>query len=528
MARRLGPNRNILFILLIPTSIYSTYLLMRNDIVGFLIVFSSFTGVSSFIYYFFVRKKGAPTKIDETLVTFLLHMYAISHGEVGPDDLVGVVAENEDYGFYSRVFSKIRELATKFGYGFTKATSQIASTVKPPLKDILVRCTQIFSTTEPKGFLELEASTMVEEYSGYYLRAIESIRVLGGVYSTFQSVTIFVIMTLNILTVFMADPNIVPFSYLISACAILVMYIGLRAVVPKDVLVHMDKNYPPNLFRLFRLGLPPAFACVAPAILISMMFSPAYGLIFFGAVLLVPGFFAHKLESFVYKVDEHYPTFIKSLGENMASTSSLKSALSYVLYMELGPLKTLLRRALARVKMGVSNEKSLSILSSEAASHRVHTTNMIFVDAVNYGGDPLEIGKILGNSCVRFLEFRKRRMSVAKSFEVVVLLLQPITVALLVILTSLCRYFSQSMTSLPYFTFGEIPLPIIEVGNIFIILLITAMNALGLKEAKGGFWGKTVFYAGILLLLSGGAWLAAEKMMDLAFGELLGGFEEIV
>jgi len=259
-----------------------------------------------------------------------------------------------------------------------------------------------------------------------------------------------------------------------------------------------------------------------------MTFSPAYGLIFYGSVLILPGFFAHRLESFVYKIDEHYPAFIKSLGENMASTSSLKSALSYVLYMELGPLKTLLKRVLARVKMGISNEKSLSILSSEAASHRVHTTNKIFVDAVNYGGDPLEVGKMLGNSCVKFLEFRKRRLSVAKSFEVVVLVLQPITVALLIILTFLCRFFSQSLTSLPYFTFGQIPVPVIETGNIFLILFMTAINALGLREAKGGFWGKIILYGGVLLVLSGAAWLGSDMLMDLAFGQLLKGFEEIV
>jgi len=527
LVRRVASNGNMLFILLIPALIYSTYMLMRNDLAGFLVVFSTFAAISSFIYYSF-RRKRPPTKIDERLVTFLLHMYAISHGEVGPDDLVKVVAENEDYGYYSKVFSKIRELAKKFGYGFTKATSQIAATVKAPLKDILVRCTEIFSTTNPKGYLELEASTMIEEYSGYYMRAIESIRVLGGIYSTFQSVTVFIIMTLDILTVFMADPDMVYYSYAISTCAILVMYLGLKAVVPKDVLVHMDKNYPPKLYRMFRLCLPIAIACIAPAFLISMTFSPAYGLIFYGSVLILPGFFAHRLESFVYKIDEHYPAFIKSLGENMASTSSLKSALSYVLYMELGPLKTLLKRVLARVKMGISNEKSLSILSSEAASHRVHTTNKIFVDAVNYGGDPLEVGKMLGNSCVKFLEFRKRRLSVAKSFEVVVLVLQPITVALLIILTFLCRFFSQSLTSLPYFTFGQIPVPVIETGNIFLILFMTAINALGLREAKGGFWGKIILYGGVLLVLSGAAWLGSDMLMDLAFGQLLKGFEEIV
>jgi len=519
-------SRSITLILLIPTLIYATYSILRNDIFGFIVTFSSFGGFSAFLHYFY-GKARPPTKIDEQLVTCILHMYAISHGEVGPDDLVKVIEENREYGYYSIVFHRLREIATKLGYGFTKAASKVAMSVRQPLRDILVRCTEIFSSTEPKGYLELEASTIIEEYSGYYLRAIESLRVLGGVFSTLQSVAIFIIMTLDIMTVFMSNQSIVYFSYIISVGSMLMMYFALRMVAPRDSLVYINMRIPSKPYKTFLLSLFGA-VCIPPAVIVALNYGEAYGIIIAGIGLIIPGIFAHKLESYVKRIDEHYPTFIKSLGENMASTSSLKSALSYVLYMDLGPLKELVERALARVKMGISNEKSLDILSAESSSHRVHVTNKIFMDAVNYGGDPLEIGKMLGNNFVRFLEFRKRRMSVAKSFEAVVYVLQPITVALLIILTNLCHYFSQYLTSLPYFTFGEIPLDIINIGNIFIILFITLINSLGLKEAKGGFWGKILLYAGILLLLSGAAWLAAEKLMETAMGQLLTGFEEMV
>jgi len=520
-------SRSILLILLIPTLIFSTYSILRNDIFGCIVTLSSYGGFSAFLHLFY-GKSRPPTKIDEKLVNCILHMYAISHGEVGPDDLVKVIEENSEYGYYSVVFHRLREMATKLGYGFTKAASKVAMHVRQPLRDILVRCTEIFSSTEPKGYLELEASTIVEEYSGYYIRAIESsLRVLGGVFSTLQSVAVFIIMTLSVMTVFISNRNVVYLAYIISTGSILMMYLGIRMVAPKDSLVYINRRIPSKPYRTFLISLFGA-VCIPPAVLVALNYGAAYGLIITGLGLIIPGIFAHKLESYVKRIDEHYPTFIKSLGENMASTSSLKSAFSYVLYMDLGPLKDLVKSALARVKMGISNEKALEILSAESSSHRVHVTNKIFMDAINYGGDPLEIGKILGNNFVRFLEFRKRRMSVAKSFEAVIYVLQPITVALLVIITNLCQYFSQYLTSLPYFTFSEIPLDIINVGNIFTILFITLINSLGLKEAKGGFIGKTLLYAGILLVLSGGSWIGAEKLMETAMGQLLTGFEEIV
>ncbi|MEM2648838.1 MAG: hypothetical protein QXF59_06300 [Candidatus Bathyarchaeia archaeon] len=59
-------------------------------------------------------------------------------------------------------------------------------------------------------------------------------------------------------------------------------------------------------------------------------------LAFAGLGALIPGLMAYLLERSVYKNDENYPTLIKSLGESISSTSSLKSALHYVLYLEIG------------------------------------------------------------------------------------------------------------------------------------------------------------------------------------------------
>jgi len=523
--RRVASAKRGLLLLAIPTALFSAYLFMEGDMLGLAAV--SLTGgvIAAFILYYNTRR--VPRRIDEHLISIILHMYVVSQGEVGPDDLVKVIAETEDYGYYSEVFRRIRELAKKFGYGFTKATSHIARTVKPPFRDILIRCTEIFSTTNPKGFLELESSTMMEEYSGYYLRSVEAMRVLSGIFSTFQSVIIFIIMTLSILTVFTSDPNIVYYSYAISIPAILAIFLGFKSVVPKNKLIHMDKDEPPRLYRAFRLTLPLALASAAPAMVVAQMVGYAYGFILMGLALLIPGILAYKFETFVMKVDEHYPALIKCLGENLVSTSSFRAALSYVLYMDLGPLKSLLKRALARVSIGISNEKSMSLLSSEAASYRVYMTNKMFLDSLGYGGNPLEVGKILGNNFVKFLEFRKRRLSVAKNLKAVILILQPMVIALLVITRYLCSFFSESLVSLPFFAFGEIPVPVIETGNLILALLIAVINAQVIREVRGGFYGTSFLYTGILLILSGVSWLVAELLMDVAFTPIargLGGF----
>jgi archaellum biogenesis protein FlaJ (TadC family) len=525
MAHRIGSLKKNGALLLIIDAVASMFLFMRNDLIS-LIAVNALAGAVIFMLYM-IRKK-IPAKIDEQLVSLLLHMYSLSQGQISPDDLVKRIAETKDYGYYSEIFSKIRQLAKEYGYGITKATAEMANQTKPPFKDILIRCQQAFSSPNPKGYLELEATTMIEEYSGYYERAIKSIEMLGGVYSTFSSVSTFIIMILDIIIVFTNEPSMVYFGYFIASAVLLVMYFGVRSVVPKDVLVHIDKQLQPKMYTRFKLVLPISLACIVPAVLVSIIFGVPYGFLLMGLALLPPGFLAYKFETYVTKINENYPTLIKGLGENMAASSSLQNALSYVLYLELGHLKNLLRRAFARVKIGVDNARTLSLLSSEAASHTVYMSNKMFLDAFSYGADVLEVGKILGNNCVRNLGFRKKRENVAKTLEVTTYLLQPITVALLTILTFMTTYFSQTLTSVPYFTFGAIPIEVIRIGNVFMILLTTVLNALTLKEARGGFWGTSFMYISILLLLSGAAWIGSEWLMNVSFGGAFGNLQQVL
>ena len=471
--------------------------------------------------------RRAPNKIDERLVNATLHMYIISLGEVGPKDLVDVVADTEEYDYYCKSFRRIRYIATKLGFGFTQATVRVSDTVRQPFKDVLVRLVTAFSTNEPKGYLEIESSTMIEEYSGIYARGIESLEVLGGVFSTLQSVAIFIIMTLALLTVFMATPNMILYSYFISIFILVLMFAGIKMVAPSEKLIHVGETSP-TMYRAFKYALLiTAPVSIILALRMLMLNKPEYSFFILGG-FIVPGAFAYMLERRVLSIDEHYPTFLKSLGGNMASTTSMNLSLVSIIEMELGPLRGLIRRVLARVKLGLSNKKAFALMASESASHQIYIANRIFLDGLNYGGDPLTIGKILGNHVVRFLEFRKRRKTVAKNFEAIVLIMQPITVALLVLLTFLSGFFSSTLSSLPYFEFGAIPMDVLQTGNVIMVIITSIMNALALKEIGGGFWGTFFLNFGIIMVLNGATWMGTDIMVHTLFGSMMPGIGGLI
>ena len=507
-------------IVLIPSLLFSAYHFITGNVLTGLLTIAIAVGV--LVLFAFIGRERVPTKVDLQLVTTILHMHALSMGHVGPEDLVGTIADTKEYGFYSKVFQKIRSLAKKFGYGFTKATAQVAETVKSPLRDILVRCTMVFSSEEPEGYLEMESTTLMEEYSGYYLRAIETLKMIGGVFTAFQSVVIFMVMTLSIMTVFMVDPNIVVYSYFISAISLVMMCWMFKSVSPDDKTVHIGKFPPRSYLYIKRSLLVTLPISVVAAFLVYPSYGPAFAFITIGMGMLVPGAIAYKFESHVFSIDDHYPTFLKALGENLASTSDLKAALSYILYMELGPLKKLVQSALSRLKLGLSHDVSLETLSSEAASHQAYISNKILLDALDQGAEPLKVGSLLGNRVVKFLEFRKKRETVAKGFQVTILVMQPIIVVLLVILTTLSTFLSESLYSLPFLGFAPIPLRVVEIGNVLLVILTSIINALSMKEIKGGFWGTFLLNLGLLLILSGGAWIATHKLAEIMLGQLPG------
>ncbi|MCW3984324.1 MAG: hypothetical protein NWE96_10080 [Candidatus Bathyarchaeota archaeon] len=510
-----------LVLILTPSVIFSVYFMVNRELIEALI--SLGVGLAVWCMLKFMEKRSIKTRIDQALTTVIFHMYSLSLGETTPTDLIGTIAKNKEYGYYSTVFKRIQNLASHFGYGITNATSQVAKTVKPPLKDILVRCTNTFSSVEPKGYLEIESSMIVEEYAGYYSRSIKTMETLGGVFTSFQSITVFLIMTLVIMTVFMIDPSVIPLGYIISIVSTVLMYFLFKSSAPTEQIVYIGK-YPPKLYtcmKITALTIIPLSTVFAYVVYVN--FGAPYAFIVMGLGVIIPGIFGYLLERHVAKIDKNYPTFLKALGENLASTSDLKTSLAFILHMELGPLRNLVKAALARLKLDINHRQALETLSEESSSYHVHMSNKILLDSMGRGADALVIGNALGNRVVKFLELRKLRDVVANSFQTVVLVTQPLIVVLLTVLEVLAVFMSQylgGLSGVSYFGFNAMPIALIQIGNTCVILVMAVINALTVKAVSGGYWGTFFLNLGILLAISGAVGITSRMLIETALNSM--------
>ncbi|MHA1632711.1 MAG: hypothetical protein ACTSXC_07910 [Candidatus Freyarchaeota archaeon] len=504
----------------------SLYLFLKGDYL-FTVIIGVLSVTPIVLFTRFRRVKRVKKGLDLTLVTVITHMYCLSLGNMDAKGLVGGVAKNREYGVYSRVFTRIMTLATKFGYGFTKAIRLMTRTVKPPLRDILIRFSEAIASRVPKEHLGLEMSTVTEEYTGEYEHMVESMKVLGGIYASLISISALAVMVSSLLTIFLENVLIPVIAYILAVSVLIMMLVALKMASPNEKVVYVGKS-PPKTYSLFKLSSMLAVVALAlpVAIVVTMGYEGiAYMLVSAGGILIGPGLLAYKLESYVGSIDKFYPAFIKVLGENLSSTTDFKSALSYGLHMEFGPLKRHVQRALNRIKSFVNAEEALNLMASETASYHVHMLNNIFTEAFKAGSNPLEVGKILSSLAIKVMDLRNKRRVVTRSFQTVLVILQPIVVALLVILTALATFFSQTITKLPYFELGYIPVPLVRYGTMALIIVIAALNSLSINLVRGGFKGTSLLYAGLLLIESGIAWIGASTLMDMLLGHFASGIE---
>ena len=324
-------------------------------------------------------------------------------------------------------------------------------------------------------------------------------------------------------SVFMIDTSVIALGYAVSIMATVMMYFLFKSSSPNEQVVYIGQ-YPPKLYKYMRLTaftMLPAFACLGA--LVFFRFGAPYAFIVVGIGAIIPGIFGYLLERQAALVDKNYPSFLKALGENLASTSDLKTSLNFILHMELGPLRKYVSSALSRVKLEINYRQALETLSEEAASYHVHMSNKILLDSLSRGADPLKIGNALGNRVVKFLELRKMRDVVANSFQMVVLITQPLVVVLLTVLEVLAVFMSQYLagtSGVSTFSFNTMPVWLIQIGNMIIIFVMAIVNAWTVKAVSGGYWGTFFLNLGILLAISGVAGIVSKELIESVFNAM--------
>jgi flagellar protein FlaJ len=431
------PLRRYLATVLLPTSIGS---LLLAFVLGRLFpsVFSGvfglippgiplmFIGLAVLYPLLLARQRGH--QIDHNMHYFITHLGTLATTRVPPVDLFEMIGEKEtEYGPLAEECEKVAMLVKDWNMGMAAACRFTAKRTPSQLfGDFLERFAfGVESGTDMSSFLGGEQEVVMADYERLYQETLQSIDNLNSLYNGVMMSIVFLVM-FALMAIILMD---------ISAVTIIVGITGVTAVVqclflflarmqtPEDPIWASNTEHSP-LWPKIKHSLPPALLGVAVVGFLVFSFTtwPAEIQIALTVTpLAVPGWIAGRTEMTVKRRDDNYPGFMRSLGSSTAARGGDERAvLNRLRQHDFGPLSTNIRDLFARLQLRVDDDQAWSYFTSEAGSRLIERFTQMYDEAVEEGGEPDEIGRIISENMIEIVGFRKLRYQAAGTFRGVV------------------------------------------------------------------------------------------------------------
>ena len=470
-----------------------------------------------------IVKATGEVKIDPDLLFSLLHMRALATGKVPVTEMLDVVSRGSSYREYGDVYRKIAILAKEWGYSIADAITYIGREIREKaFREFLLRLATVARLGEDlEPFLNVEYNTIKSEYENQYVRAVNSLRVLLGVYASSVGAVSFAISSFLLLAFFYGGKmGVVEISFFASFASLIAMALVIIRLTPKDYFENEEEK--PDMARyidFWSLGATLAsIALLTRDVLIKKSYFTSFvaALGVLGVLLLPAGILATSYEGNINDIDAFFPVFIRSLGSHLSIVPSLSRALRLLTRVELGKLKKPLRKLYAIIESGISPDIAWKKFARETGSELVRRGTKIFSDAISRGGDLTQVGVIISDHTNFHLALRRSRAQIASGFISTVIIMHISMVSLLELVLDIMVYFGGMLTSIrsgvnpglaSLIISGSINEPALRLLILVFSSAATFLNAYLIAKSKPGSLRSFWLYLSILSMLTSAALL---------------------
>jgi flagellar protein FlaJ len=490
------------------------------------IVLGSFVILGSFllIYYFNILKRIGIVPVSDDLIFILVHMRCLVTGNPPLTTLFGKVGEATFYRRkYSGMFQKLRGLIKNWGYSAPEALKLVAREASSKVDEMfLQRLSAIVATGgDIKEYLRIEYNTLFAEYKSAYMRMIDTLKVVLGVYTTLLGALTFMLANLMLLGMIFGNiSELITTGVLGVGFALISMALLLYIFVRKPLFEARPRKRIGLVMLISFLGLTGlfVFAIITVYLVISLnIFNVEYvalSLILTGISLLPAAVLVKIHEGRITEYDMFFPAFIRSYGEHLAVLPNMIESLKPLLIAELGKLRSLLQRVYARLLNRVDPRIAWGLFADESSSEMVTRGTHIFIDTVETGGDLGEAGALISDHVNELFRLRASYIQVFKTFEVTLYLMHLIVIVLLMFVGSFINIFTSVIASFAgsipseyagfLGLFNVSPQDVSLVTNL-ILLMITIADTLAVYSVNPGSRYAIYYYLCIMLIITGAA-----------------------
>jgi archaeal flagellar protein FlaJ len=372
----------------------------------------------------YLKVEKTKVNIHENIHLFITYIGTVSTIDLDRITFFKKIAENQDYGEISKVFSKVVFLAKEWNLGFAYTLRKIARSSPSRLfADFLDRFAAAMDFGEDMDvFLVEEQNSVLDDYSTEYRKSLNNIAMLREAFIAITISVAFGMSTALLLPLLMGVSIVVAVQWCLFALVLIDVFllILIREFIPKDELCHDLKIKSKGIMKVYY-----SFIIIAPIsaiLLLGLLLFNILPFLFVVSIaslpLIIVGFFAVKEEERIFKRDKEFPAFIRSLGSTIdARQGGILSSIEALQVHDFGTLQDNVVSLYKRLKIGSDKTKSWLYFAGETGSMLISRFIHIFSQAVYLGGAAHKIGIIISENFQKILALRKLKQQQASALK---------------------------------------------------------------------------------------------------------------
>lgn len=455
----------------------------------------------------------------------IMHLYSLSTVTSSPRDVMSIAGSSKyALGELTKIFIRISILTRRWNYTLHRAIKLTSSSIREEkIRSFLQRLSYSLNMgVNLESFMKIEYEKLLETSAAEFDRAVERVRRYIEAYSALLTSTSFlsVSMLLTSIIYSLEVEKILTYSVIMIAGSLALIIFLMARILPPDPLIHNEHLKPDSLKFIEKANSLMIFPCIFTSIilmislnvsssmsqsLMSSLVPIPISLIVPGIPLMILGRIGKKWVKQAEKIDEHYPSFIKSLGDAISVVSSLKEASRILEVNDYGPINRLIKRLRMRLEAGFQQNKSLNIFGLESLSSLVLKTIRIIADSIFFGARPDVYARSVYDYTIKHLIDRKKRKQTAGTLKGLAIPLQATLVAvtaLIAVLTKILYKFSLLIRDwLPLL--ATIHPTHVSAYFYSIILVVALSSSIAIYVVEGDSKFTLTYFLGLLLTLSG-------------------------
>ncbi|MDK2869878.1 MAG: archaeal flagellar protein FlaJ [Pyrococcus sp.] len=457
--------------------------------------------------------------INSKIPYFITYFAVLSTSEIGRSDLLKVMAKDPKLGAIAKELKKVYRLVDKFHLSLPEAFRFLARrTPSRVFSDFLDRLAySLDSGVELKEYLFQEQQTVMDDYQTFYEGALYDLDIFKEIY---ESIIISVVFAGAFIII---GPLITGQD--IGRLALYLIFMILAAEV--GALLVIKYRMPEDPIWAEVNIRTPRTAKIRKALTLSILLVPVVGLAYFLfirprfsiptpfviAMILTPlayvGNVVRKEEEAIFRKDENFPAFIRSLSSSLAASgASLLLVLKYLSAHDFGTLTEDIKALYKRLAIRVDQDRAWSYFIAETGSWLVGMFSEIFRESLRLGAEPDYVGKVISRNFERIVRLRRKRQQSISNFIGIILGLTGAfafsLAASFQVAVSINDLFSQLQVPAEYI--GEIihvippsGMQLLTISMFTLMILHSLLSAVAIKIADGGHLLASLYYFTILL-----------------------------